>query len=270
MTYQAHEWGAKYPNPALDWPIVTDGVHLIAEKECCALRSYPDPISRGDPWTNGWGETDGVVPGQVWSQEYADARLCADLTVRTAKVLAMCSRHPTQNELAALVSLSYNIGLRRDADLKRKVTAGGLYHSSVLRLHNEGKTNEAARAFLLLNRARDQNGQLVEVNGLTARRAAESALYLKLAEGEHWHMPQIVEAAPKLAASPTMQTGVVVVATGALAAAVPALEPDTLAQISELFTRFGIQPLWALAGLLIVAGAIILYRRVRQHNDGRA
>lgn len=244
-----------------------DGVRLIAEKESCRLKAYPDPGTGGEPWTIAWGETSGVYQGQTCTQEWADTKLCDDLTRRVEKIKSMCTVAPDEHELAALTSLGYNIGLRRD-----KPTKGGLYWSTVLRLHNEGKKNEAARAFLLYNKARDRTGQLREMDGLTTRRMAEAALYLTPDDHmPHEPMPQVVESAPTLKASPTMQTGTAVTATGgAIAVATSVLDPDTLTQWAAVIERFGIKPMWALAAFLIGAGALILYRRLAQRADGRA
>lgn len=72
---------------------------------------------------------------------------------------------PTPNELGALVSLAYNIGV--DA----------LAGSTVLRRHNAGDREGAAHAFAMWNKAR-VNGRLRVLPGLVKRRAAEAALYL--------------------------------------------------------------------------------------------
>jgi lysozyme len=259
--------GAKYPDPRLAWPILTDGVRLIAESEWCMLRAYPDPATQGKPYTCGWGETEGVEPNDMWTQEEADQRLLEDLRTRTKAVRAMCTRPPTDHELAALVSLAYNIGLRRD-----KPTNGGLYWSSVLKLHNAGEYNAAARAFAQYNKARNRKGELVEFDGLTTRRAHEAAMYLTPdAHEDREPMPQVVEPAPTLKTSPTMITSAGLATTGtAIAGASALLEPDTIAKWTEMLQRFGIQPVWALAGLMIAAGLYVGYRRVNQARDGRA
>lgn len=258
---------AKYPDPSLPWPIIVEGVRLLAEKERCVLKAYPDPISKGKPWTIGWGETDGVSPGDVWTQGYADKRLCAELTTYASKVVAMCTGPTDDYELAALTVLAYNIGLRRDRTATRP--PGGLYHSSVLRLHNAGKKNEAARAFLAYNKARNEHGVLVEVNGLTTRRMAEAALYLTPTERDHEPMAQAVETPRSLAKSPTVLTGsAATVAGGALTTAAVSLEPSTLAEWGATLERFGIQPIWALGAIIMAFGLIVVYRRFAQHQNG--
>ena len=67
------------PNPSLPWPIAMQGVALIAESESLRLRAYRCPVG---VWTIGWGETDGVHPGDTCTQEQADRWLCDDLTDR--------------------------------------------------------------------------------------------------------------------------------------------------------------------------------------------
>ena len=252
--------GAKYPDPRLAWTIIPEGVRLLAESEWCMLRAYPDPVSRGKPWTISWGQTDGVEPGDVWTQEQCDQDLLEHLTELTGKVQALCKRHPSDHELAALVVLAWNIG------------PGALAKSSVLRFHNAGDYNAASRAFHLFNKARDHKGQLVEVDGLTTRRAQEAALYLTPDAGSHWEpIAQAVAAAPTLKTSPTIITSAGLATTGtAIAGASALLEPDTIAKWTEMLQRFGIQPVWALAGLMIAAGLYVAYRRVQQTRDGRA
>lgn len=178
----------RYPDATLPWPIPYAGVQLLAEYEQgptggCALAAYRCPAG---VWTIGWGETDGVRPGDVCTPEQADRWLVEDLTERAAAVREMCSRKPSPHELAALVSLAYNVGL------------SGLRQSTALRQHNAGHAQAAARAFGLWNKAR-VGGQLVELPGLTARRAREAALYLTPDADAQPRMPQAVEAESSLA-----------------------------------------------------------------------
>jgi lysozyme len=246
---------AKYPDPNLPWPILREGVALIAEAEGCPLVAYQ---CQAGVWSIAYGETDGVHPGDTCTQEEADQMLCNDLIGRTQLVKNACTVEPSQHELAAIVSFAYNYG--------------GWRKSTMLRAHNAGDKLAAARAFGLVNKfTNPKTGQLEVSRGLTARRARESALYLT-PDGATQRSPvQAVEDAPSLAASPTMQTGTLVTsAGGAIAVATSALDPDTLTQWAAALERFGIKPLWALAAFLLGAGALILYRRVLQRNNGQA
>ncbi len=253
------------PDPGLPWPIAREGVALIAQSEGLRLTAYRCPSG---VWTIGWGETDNVHPGDTCTKMQADRWLCDDLEQRTSAVRALCTVPPSDHELAALVSLAYNIGLRDD---KRR---RGLAHTTVLRQHNAGSTQAAARAFALLNKARNpRTGQLEALDGLTARRAREAALYLTpdgLTQPEP--MPQAVEGETTLAASPIGQAGAVTAASGAVTAAVELSTQvqAAAAQATHTAQALGIKPALLLGLLLLASGLAAIYWRWRQRRDGWA
>jgi len=138
---------------------------LMHQFEGCKLKAYPDPGSKdGHPWTIGWGSTGpDIGPGTVWTQEQADKRFEEDLGRFGAQVARLLGEAPTTaHQMAALVSLAYNIGAGE----------GGLKTSTVLRKHKEGDYQGARAAF---SRWRFNDGK--EMPGLTRRRAAEAAVY---------------------------------------------------------------------------------------------
>lgn len=147
--------------PDRPWPIARTAVELIADREQGpnggpALKAYKCPAG---VWTLGFGETAGVKPGMTCTESEAWDMLLRDLTARTQAVQGMLTLPANENQLGALVSLVYNIGLE------------AFKKSSVLRLHNAGDFAGAARAFRLWDKAR-VNGKLQVLAGLTARRAA--------------------------------------------------------------------------------------------------
>lgn len=255
------------PDPNLDWPIPMGAVALIAEFESCRLRAYRCPAG---VWTLGWGETEGIAPGMVWTQAQADQRLRDSLSAFTAKVQALLTAHAEPNQLGALVSLAYNIGI------------GAFGRSSVLKAHNAGDVQAAARAFGLWNKAR-VNGTLTVLAGLTRRRAAEAALYLTPEPGEHVErMPQAVATESKLAESPMMRGGGATVAGGAAVAA-PALAPvleqvetakGALASLKALASQaqefLGFPPIVLVGIALVAAGWLVMHWRVKQRAQGWA
>ncbi len=250
------------PNRDLPWPIIWPGVVEIARSEGCRLRAYRDIAG---VWTIGWGETEGVTPGEVWTQDLADARLCERLEQFAEGVVRRLTYPANPHQQAAMVSLAYNIGLE------------GFSGSSVLRAHNAGNTLAAARAFALWNKARI-HGVLQEVRGLTARRARESALYLAYAAEAHppldavpaesagalKDMP-IAEPESRMVASPIAQSGAVSMATGALALAA-SLSSDLRNVSSEL----GVDPLLVLAAVALAVGGVVLWQRYLQRHEGWA
>ena len=133
-------------------------IPLIKEFEGCKLKAYKCPA---DVWTIGYGHTDGVKEGDVITQEKADALLASDLDLFSSGVKRLVSANLDYNQLGALVSFAFNVGL------------GNFRHSSLLRLVNQGDFLNAANEFLKWNKA---NGKVLP--GLTRRREAERALFL--------------------------------------------------------------------------------------------
>ena len=137
------------------------GLALIKGFEGLRLQAYKDPAS---VWTIGYGHTGGVHKGDIITADQAERLLIQDLADAENWVGAR-TQAPTDNQFAAMVSLTVNIG------------NGAFLGSSVRRLHNEGNFAGAANAFLLWDKAH-VNGQLVVVQGLLNRRHAERAFYL--------------------------------------------------------------------------------------------
>lgn len=136
-----------------------NGLNLTKSFESCRLMPYKDG---GGVWTDGWGNTKNVVPGKAISQAKADADLAAHVAVFTAAMNKLIKVHVTQNQFDACVDLMFNIG----------VTA--FSNSTLLKKLNAGDFEGAANEFPRWNK---DNG--VEVKGLTRRRLAEKALFLR-------------------------------------------------------------------------------------------
>ena len=234
------------PNKNLDWPIAYEAVAEIARSEGCRLKAYRCPA--GVP-TIGWGHTGGVKMGDTCTQEQADAWFVEDLSEFTEGVRRALKRDASDNELGAMVSLAYNVGL------------AGFAKSTVLKRHNEGDRQSAARAFALWNKARI-NGVLQVVDGLTSRRAREAALYLS---DDPQPMPQEVEPESSLKKSPIAQ---------ASAAAVLATVLGTLSESTEtgqaVALALGIQPVYGVLLVVLWSGGVSLYQRIKQRKEGWA
>lgn len=255
------------------------GAKLVARSEGCELVAYLCPAG---VWTIGWGETAArsVKRGMRWTEDQADTRFNQQYNLYAEKVaeLLVDGEQTAPNQLGAMVSLAYNIGL------------GAFGRSSVLKLHNAGEHASAARAFGLWNKA-TVNGKLVELPGLTTRRMAEGALYLRPEPGQrHDRMPQAVAPESHLKASPIAQgnatNAAVAGAGGALVAlkeVAPMLEQGTGAATAlrgavealqgahdALAGVLGFSPLlFVFAGAAYLAGRSI-YWRWRQRQEGRA
>ena len=134
-------------------------IPLIKEFEGCKLKAYKCPA---DVWTIGYGHTDGVKEGDEITQQEADRLLASDVELFTTGVQRLVHSDINRNQLGALVSFSFNVGL------------GNLRHSTLLRMVNAGDFVGAADQFLRWNKA---GGKVLP--GLTRRREAERQLFLK-------------------------------------------------------------------------------------------
>lgn len=149
------------------------GLSVIRAFETEKLTGYLDAVKIP---TIGWGhtemaggiirytdgtETTRVIVGKTITAGEAERLLVADLQQFERAVLSQLKRSPRQHEFDAMVSLAFNIG---PAAFKR---------SSVLRHFNAGRTQQAADAFLMWNKA---GGRVLR--GLVRRREAERAVFI--------------------------------------------------------------------------------------------
>ena len=230
------------------------------------IAALPQDLQRldGRPWTCGYGETKGVTPDTRWSEAEASSRLSRRYVEFETAVRRACTVDPGPNQLAAMTSLAYNIGLGWEGKTKPPGAKNGFRQSSVLKAHNRGDTLAASRAFGLWNKA---NGKVEP--GLTARRAEEAALYLKDSAEEDVDLsPQQVDPESKMSESPINRAGVV--AGGTAAVATVAETARTIADVKYSTQSLGD---WLVPVLLIVVIALcgfMVWERVKQRKGGWA
>ncbi len=137
---------------------------LIRKWEELRLEAYLDVA--GVP-TIGYGHTEGVKMGDTCTLEQAEEWLSEEAEWFEKGVLGSCKVPPNSNQLTALVSFTYNLGL------------GNLRQSTLLRKHNVGNFTGAANEFLRWDKARHpETKQFRSVPGLTERRKDERRIYL--------------------------------------------------------------------------------------------
>lgn len=124
--------------------------------------AYPDPATKGHPWTICYGETQGVKKGDRRTIEQCKEGLIKGLDGYGEKV-ERCLKVPVSDErYIALVSFAWNVG------------PAAACKSSVVHLINEGRTREGCDALLKWNKAAG-----IVFRGLTRRREAERELCLR-------------------------------------------------------------------------------------------
>jgi lysozyme len=135
------------------------GLDILEKCEGLRLKAYRDVVG---VWTIGFGHTGpDVKAGQFITQEGAEDLLVQDLEIAAETVEKLTLVPLTDNQFSALVCLVFNIG--------QTAFAG----STLLRKLNQGKRADAAEEFLKWDHAGGKT-----IPGLTARRAAERALFL--------------------------------------------------------------------------------------------
>lgn len=136
-----------------------EGLHELKQGSKGAyVEAYLDPVNI---WTIGWGFTEGVYEGMTMTIPEAEERLKQELGKYEIPVIDGVKVDLNDNQFSALVSFCYNVGPR------------ALFESTLLRLLNQGKYQEAADQFLRWDKA---EGQVLE--GLSRRRRAERSLFL--------------------------------------------------------------------------------------------
>ena len=134
-----------------------NGFQLTENFEGCSLQAYQDVAG---VWTNGYGNTHGVVPGTTITLQQAQNDLASNIEGAEYVVNRVVTVPLNQNQFDALVDFVFNLG------------SANFQSSTLLRLLNAGNFAGAANEFPKWNHA----GGVV-VAGLTRRRLAEQALF---------------------------------------------------------------------------------------------
>lgn len=147
------------------------GVAFIKRWEGCRLVAYQDVAG---VWTIGYGHTAGFKDGRFGpntqiTAPFADELLREDLAPRENNLNIWAETNDVslnQNEFDALISFIFNVGF------------GAFQSSTAAQRLITGDRIGAAEALTWWNKA-TVNGEKVEVLGLTRRRAAEKAMFLR-------------------------------------------------------------------------------------------
>ena len=232
------------------------GIKLICDFEGFRAKAYLCPAG---VVTIGFGFTKGVSMGDTMTLAQAQQRMGRELIVYEQGVMAACKVPPNQNAFDALVGFSFNVGV------------AGMASSSVIKAHNRGDSQAAARAFGLWTKA---GGKVLA--GLTRRRAAEAALYLEPVpddvsdpvEGPVLPMPQAVDPETPMTASPINRASVIAGGTAAVATVT-----EVVKAVNQLKHEVsGLQD-WLVPLLLVVTIAAVgftIWTRWRQRKGGWA
>jgi lysozyme len=147
------------------------GINLIKHFESCFLQAYPDPYTKREPITIGWGSTkkrDGSpwFLGESISQQESDELLIYQLENNYLPDLEKipCWHELNTNQQGALLSFGYNLGSK---------FFGAPGFNSITRVLESRNWSEIKETFIKYRNP----GTNVE-KGLLARRQAEAELFL--------------------------------------------------------------------------------------------
>ena len=224
------------------------GVGLIVSFEGFRPDAYLCPAGVA---TIGFGFTKHVRLGDKMTRSEAAERLKRELVEYEQGVLLACTNPPNENEFSSMVCFAFNVGV------------AGFKKSSVLKAHNRGDKEAAARAFGLWNKAGGKT-----LPGLTRRRMAEAALYLEPVAIAEIDMPQAIDPETPMTGSTINRASVVAGGTASLAAV-----SQTINAVNEV--KYGVSALgdWLVPALLVAVVALagyIVYERVKQRKGGWA
>lgn len=175
-----------------------EGYHRALPDGRCAAYLCPAGVL-----TIGWGCTEGVKPGMVWTRAEAEAGLMRELARFERAVNDLVKVPVSQPQFDALVSFAYNCG------------SGALAKSTILKRLNAGDVAGAAAAYHLWNKG---GGKVLP--GLVRRRQREADLFLSAVVEPEAALPMPQAVTPDAVASPLPRSGTVWgTFAGALAAA---------------------------------------------------
>ncbi len=224
-----------------------------------SCRAYLCPA---DVWTIGWGCTEGVSEGLVWTRQQAEEGLRRELIKHENAVKKLVTVDLNQNEFDALVSFTYNVG------------AGALSQSTLLRCLNAGDRAGAARAFNLWNRG---GGKVLP--GLVKRRAREALLFeTPVDPPQKPEMPQKVEASPGPVSEASRKSMTIFGSLVALfGSCVQYLESAVQVGLDSIAELTKLEPLKAIGpnakvigmGLTVAAVMLVIGRRVDAARKGK-
>ncbi|MTH33072.1 glycoside hydrolase family protein [Paracoccus limosus] len=214
--------------------IAKETLDHVKRWEGLRLEAYPDPGSKdGNPWTIGYGHTSDafmkVYKGQKITQDQAEAALEYDLGEAEAIVMRLVKVPLSDGQRGALTSFVFNVG------------QGNFSKSTLLKRLNAGDYDAVPGQ---LAKWVKNDGKTMQ--GLVNRRAAEAGLWAK----GSFVASRTVEAAPPSPLTKLATPEGLTAAGGLLAGLTGTLQ--------------GSGPVsYALAGLVLMAGAYVLIRLIR-------
>jgi len=160
--------------------INTAGLDLVKQYEGFYANAYKCPAG---VWTIGYGHTGGVKKGDTVTPEEAERMLEEDLAGAGAAVERLITVPLKDNQFAALVSFTFNLG------------EGSLAGSTLRKKLNAGNYDDVPVEMAKWVKATDpKTGEKRTLAGLVRRRAAEGELWLSADKSRFVNSPGMPQA----------------------------------------------------------------------------
>lgn len=126
------------------------------------LYAYQDSVGK---WTIGYGWTEGVKPGDVWTKEKAEANLDAELQRYADAITPSLRDDTTDDEYAAFIVFAWNVGI------------AGAKGSVAFKAHNARNPSGVLASLLSWTTVTINGKRVKNYPGLVRRRQGEWTLY---------------------------------------------------------------------------------------------
>ncbi len=231
------------------------GIDLIADFEGFRGDAYKDVAGR---WTIGYGNTSSqyAKEGVKIDKEKALELLRMDVYSSALAVKKLCDIPPTQNQLDAMASLCFNIGI------------GNFTKSSVISFHNARDFDSASKAFLMWDKYTDPvTNKLMVSNGLRRRRMIEAALYTQ--ENGYSFDHKALKVKPEKQGLQKSRTiiGSTTAAVGTVADSIIDEVKSGIDALTPLSVYLSFAK-WTVLFLVLVAIGLVIYARIDDHRRG--
>lgn len=221
-----------------------EGYHTRLPDGSC--QAYLDKVAVPPVWTIGYGCTEGVYKGLVWTAKEAEAKLLEEIRQTEQEVAQLVHVELDQNRYDAVISIAYNL-------------KGGIRKAPTLIKHlNNQDWDKAAQAFLLYCKTGGKT-----VKGLLNRRTEEKKLF------ETWTKEEISETSTTVGTFRKWRNGLSVTAMVAMVMDAVGVGREYV----DWITQYSPPTKYVIAAGVIGAGfgihKYIEHKKHKEHEEGR-
>jgi len=222
-----------------------EGYHkALPNGDCMA---YLDTVAVPPVWTAGFGCTEGVYKGLIWTRKQAEAKLMEEIAQTEREVAELVQvQHLNQNQYDAVISIAYNL-------------RGGIRKAPTLVKHlNNQDWQKASDAFLLYCKAGGKT-----IKGLLNRRKDEKALF------DTWTKKEIKEESKTVRTLDRFWKWLTALFTAFAGADALEVGKSYIDWVKEFSSNNKYLVMAGIAGVAYAIYKYVIAKRVQEHEEGR-